>query len=62
VSKSVVIEFEACLKGSTPSAKPIKFGAEGEADIILETDAGQMTKVVKLLGLLGQTFKVTIEV
>ncbi len=56
------ISFTASLKQSTPSSKPIKFGPEGEAEIILETDAQQMTKVVRLLGFLNTTFKVTIEV
>ena len=56
------ISFTASLKQSTPSSKPIKFGPEGEAEIVLETDAQQMTKVIKLLAFLGVVFKVTIEV
>lgn len=59
--KKPVAQFIACLKGSTPSAKPIKFGAEGEADITFETDCGEMAQVIRLLQLVGKTFKVTIE-
>ena len=55
------ITFIACLKGSTPSAKPIKIGPEGEADILLETDSQQIAEVMRLITLLGTTFKVTIE-
>lgn len=59
MGKSEIV-FTACLKSSTPASKPIKFGAEGEAEIILETDAGEMANAVKMLTLLGTTFKVTI--
>lgn len=58
--KKPMIKLEACLKQSTPSAKPIKFGPDGEADIIFETDGSQMTEVVKLLAFLGTTFTLTI--
>ncbi len=59
--KTPVIQFEACLKASTPSAKPIKIGPEGEATIELETDSSQLAAVVKLLSMLQTTFRVTIE-
>lgn len=60
-AKPKKIQFLACLKGSTPSAKPLKFGAEGDGEVILETDAGEMAEVIKLLTMIGTTFKVTIE-
>lgn len=56
-----VIIFEAALKQSTPGAKPIKFGPEGEAEIIFETDASQMEQIKKLIGQYGCTFKITME-
>lgn len=55
------IVFEACLKQSTPSSKPIKIGGDGEADILLETDSQQLAQVMRLITRLGETFKVTIE-
>lgn len=55
------IVFEACLKQSTPSSKPIKIGGEGEADILLETDSSQLAQVMMLITRLGEIFKVTIE-
>jgi hypothetical protein len=56
------ITFEACLKQSTPSAKPLKFGPEGESEISLEADASQKIQVIKLLAIpAGKTFKVTVE-
>ena len=54
------ITFQACLKQSTPSSKPIKFGAEGDSELTLEVPAQEMAKVVKMLTLLGETFIVKI--
>lgn len=62
VGKKDYIEFEGCLKQSTPGAKPIKFGPEGEAEITLEADASQMAEVKKLVGCAGIMFKITMEV
>lgn len=56
------ITFEAALKQSTPGAKPIRFGPEGEAEIIFEADASQVEQVKKLVGQFGVTFKITMEV
>lgn len=52
--------FEACLKQSSPSSKPIKFGAEGDSEITLEAPASEMAQIVKMLTLLGETFIVKI--
>lgn len=60
--KVSVIEFEACLKQSTPASKPIRFGPEGEAEIILEADASQMNEIKKLVGQYGVMFKIKMEV
>lgn len=60
--KNNIIEFEAYLKQSTPGAKPIKFGPEGEAEIIFETDASQREEVMKLVGQYGVVFKIKVEV
>lgn len=60
--KNGCIEFEACLKQSTPGAKPIKFGPEGEAEIIFEADASQKDAVMQLIGQYGVIFKITVEV
>lgn len=54
------IEFIACLKQSTPGAKPIKFSGDGAAEITLEADAGEMASVIRLLTMLDTTFRVTI--
>lgn len=59
--KEPTIIFEACLLQSTPAAKPIKFGPEGESHITLEADASQQEAVKKLVGRAGVTFKITIE-
>lgn len=57
------IEFECCLQQSTPSAKPLKFGPDGESVITLEADAGQKLEVIKLLSIpAGTMLKVTVEV
>lgn len=57
------IEFEACLQQSTPAAKPLKFGAEGDSVITFEADAGQKLEVLKLLAIQpGTTFRVRIEI
>jgi len=60
VSKNKPITLLACLKQTTPNAKPIKIGGEGEAEIVLETDAQQLTQVLRLVPLLGQMFRVTV--
>ena len=59
--KKDIITFTACLKQSTPGAKPIRFSGDGAAEITLEADAGEMAKVIRLLTMLGTSFKVTIE-
>jgi hypothetical protein len=57
----IVAQFIAALKQSTPGAKPVKFGPDGESDISLETDAQQMREVMKLVGRSAEVFKITIE-
>lgn len=62
MSKSkIVAQFIGALKQSTPGAKPIKFGPDGESDISLETDAQQMKEVMKLIGRSAEVFRITIE-
>ena len=60
MAKTNTITFEACLKQSTPGAKPIKFSGDGSAEITLEADAGEMANIVRLLTMLDTTFRVTI--
>lgn len=54
------IAFTACLKQSSPSSKPIKFGSDGDSEITLEVASEDMAQVVKMLTLLGETFVVRI--
>ncbi len=57
----IVAQFIGALKQSTPGAKPVKFGPDGESDISLEADAQQMKEVMKLVGRSAEVFKITIE-
>jgi len=57
----IVAQFIAALKQSTPGAKPVKFGPDGEADISLEADAQQMKEVMKLVGRSEEVFNNRIE-
>lgn len=54
------ISFLASLKQSSPSSKPIKFGAEGDSEIIFEADASQKEEIKKLIGQYGVVFKITL--
>jgi len=60
--RKAVIEFEAALQQSTPGAKPIKFGPEGDSTITFEADASQMNEIKKLVGQYGVIFKISLEV
>lgn len=57
----IIAQFIGALKQSTPGAKPVKFGPDGESDISLEADAQQMREVMKLIGRSSEVFKITIE-
>jgi len=59
--RKMVAQFMGSLKQSTPGAKPIKFGPDGESDISLEADAQQKAEVMKLIGRSAEVFKITIE-
>lgn len=54
------ISFLASLKQSSPASKPLKFGAEGDSEIILEADASQKEEIKKLIGQYGIVFQVTL--
>ena len=56
------ITFEAVLKQTTPVAKPIKFGPDGDSEIIFEADASQQEAIKQLIGQSGVVFKITMEV
>ena len=60
--KKSICQFEAALKQSTPGARPVKFGAEGDSTIEFEVDASQAAEIKKLVGLSGVVFKITVEV
>lgn len=55
------IEFLARLK-DTPSARPIKIGADQETEITLIADGSQIEHVVALSALMGVNLRLTVEV
>lgn len=57
-----VIQFEAALKQSTPGAKPLKFAPEGDCELTLEVPASEVVAMIRLVGLAGVTFRITMEV
>jgi len=59
--KKIICTFEAALQQSTPGAKPIKFGPEGDGNITFEFPDSESSKVQKLIGKAGVTFKISIE-
>lgn len=52
------IQFVACLKSS---GKPIKFGNEGAAEIVLETASTETAAIMRMVGMTNMAFRVTIE-
>lgn len=54
------ISFLASLKQSSPASKPLKFGPEGDSEIIFEADASQKEEIKKLIGQYGVVFKITL--
>ena len=52
------ITFLACLK---QTGKPIKFGSDGSAEIVLEMACTEAAQIATLLTVAEQTLKVTIE-
>lgn len=55
------VKFRAALQQSTPSAKPIKFGPDGDGNITLEFPASDSGEIQKLIGTAGIIFDVSIE-
>lgn len=43
------VTFQAYLTGQHTAAKPLSFGGDGEAKIVLEADPNQAPEVIQLL-------------
>lgn len=55
------VELTAFLTGQHTAAKPIAFGGDGEAKIVLEADPSQAAEVVRLLMASRKLMRVTFE-
>lgn len=55
------VELSAFLTGQHTAAKPIAFGGDGEAKIVLEADPSQAAEVVRLLMAARKLMRVTFE-
>jgi hypothetical protein len=54
------IIFQAALAGANTAARCLTVSHEGDAKLVLEVSASELGSVLRLLGLSGQTFTVTV--
>ena len=55
------VQFDAYLTGQHTAAKPLAFGGDGDAKIVLEADPSQAPEVIQLLRAARKLMKVTFE-
>lgn len=55
------IKFFATLAGTHTAARWLSVGVEGDAKIVLETDASQLDQILRLAKLAGKLLRVTVE-
>lgn len=55
------VSFLAALAGANTAAKFLTVSSEGDAKVVLETDAVQLPQVLRLCSLGGKLLRVTVE-